>query len=86
MNDLTIEELEINEQVFFHTKPGDKTPTCITTVISTDTDERGREWVNLDGIGWVPVYHVHKLTEAQKEFYHREQTEILLQPQPGIDY
>lgn len=63
MNDITIQDLTPGQEVLYFLKPHDKTPHLITTVLGTDEDERGRQSVLLNGLSWVPVYHVRLLPE-----------------------
>ena len=94
-NDITLEQVEKGQEVFFYLKPSDKSPHMICRVIETGEDERGRAWVSLTGVPeWMPLYHVKlipapSVPEEVKHLYYDGRGlpgDHIIEAVKGIDY
>lgn len=91
MNDLTLDQVEIGEEVFFFLKPSDKLPHCISTIIDKDFDYRGRPGIVLKGINFdefLPIYQIKKLPEDASLIrqYSAGLKDFSVEIMPGLDY
>ena len=91
MNDITLDELKKDQKVYFFVKPSDKLPTLISSFDGGDIDDRGREYANIRGVGFVPVYHVRPVPETyllDPATQHGAGLpgKHIVQPVKGIDY
>lgn len=67
MPDLTLEEIEIGDAVYFYLKPRDPMPHMKTTVLKKGND-RGRPALMVDGIDDpVPIFHFQKVKKKTDE-------------------
>lgn len=87
MNDLTLEDVSLNELVYYFSKPHDKLPLMKTRIKALDEDDRGKEFVFLEGVPeWMPLYHIKKIPESDTPDYGKGAPHQVIEPVKGIDY